>query len=318
MARRRHNPWSLFSEPPVERRVERRVERKAHVTVLNDGESEHYSVLTFFRGSTAGRRRVESASAAMRVARDAADDLLRRGLVEEVRLSLAVGRRETGIEIRRARDGRIEVSPWHLAPRLNPSSATPPVAVQRAFARGLELHARGLGGDGLRPETVTWARRLAKGEAITPAKARKMAAWFARHGVSPREVSARLRQAREIERGTHRGRAPALVAWLLWGGDPAVAWSRELVESGWAHEDVPLPRKRLARGNPARLERCVERVERRLREESADPIETRSRSWAICTAALQRSGYLVPGTRTTTRGALLRAKRRRERRAKGR
>lgn len=203
--------------------------------------------------------------------------------------------------------------------RRNPStSARPPEAVQRAFRQGLELHVRGLGGEGLRPETVAWARRLAKGQAITPEKARKMAAWFARHGASPREVAARKRQAGELARGTLRGKAPALVAWLLWGGDPAVAWSRGLVESGWAHEDVPMPRKRLVRGNPAKLDRCVRSVERRLRDEvkRADPRKTRSRAWAICTASLQRSGYLRPGTRTVNTAARG-AARRRNRRTKG-
>lgn len=294
--------------------------RRAFVTILSDGVSGHHAVVVFVGRSSAGRRRVEGAERAFAVARSMADDLLLRGLVEEVRLTFAVGRREQGIEIRRiGPSGGVSATPWAIGARPNPEgSARPPEAVQRAFRQGLDLYARGLGGEGLRPETVAWARRLARGEAITPEKARKMTAWFARHGASPGEVAARKRQAAELARGTLRGKAPALVAWLLWGGDPAVTWSRGLVESGWALEGVPMPRKRMVRGNPAKLERCVARVEQRLGAESkrADPRETTSRAWAICTASLQKSGYLRPGTRTVNTAARG-AARRRNRRTKG-
>jgi hypothetical protein len=115
------------------------------------------------------------------------------------------------------------------------TTLTPPAPVRAAFALGVELERAGLGGDGLRPETIAWAKRLASGHPVTPDKARKMAAWFARHGASPLEVAARRRQAAQLEDGTLRGRAPALVAWLLWGGDPGMAWSQRLVSSerGW-------------------------------------------------------------------------------------
>ncbi len=159
----------------------------------------------------------------------------------------------------------------------------PPIAVQREFRRGLDLLGRGLGGDGLREDTVAWAERLARGEPISHEKAVRMRAWFARHGAAPSEVAARHRQAAALRAGTLRGRAPALVAWLLWGGDPAEAWVGKL----------------LARENPVSLEHCVARVSQR---EAAllTEREAASRAWAICTASFQRAGYFEPGTRTLT------------------
>lgn len=95
--------------------------RRAFVTILHDGVSDNYAVVTFLGRSSAGRRRVEGAAEAFALARRAADDLLRRGIVPEVRLTFAVERRETGIEIRRmGSTGRIEASPLHLGTRHNP------------------------------------------------------------------------------------------------------------------------------------------------------------------------------------------------------
>ena len=95
----------------------------------------------------------------------------------------------------------------------------PPAGVRGACARGIALREEGYGGDGLQPETVAWARRLSAGERVSPEKARKMNAWFARHGASPDENRAR----REDKT------SPAWVAWLLWGGDAGRSWSAKLV-----------------------------------------------------------------------------------------
>lgn len=94
-----------------------------------------------------------------------------------------------------------------------------PVAVRAAFRRGVRAVEAGLGGRGLRPETVAWARRLADGGRVTLAKARKMRAWFARHGAAPAESARRMRDPT----------SPAAVAWALWGGNPRVAYRRQ----GW-------------------------------------------------------------------------------------
>lgn len=94
---------------------------------------------------------------------------------------------------------------------------TPPAGVRAACRAGLELKKQGHGGAGLRPATVAWARKLAAGKPITPEKARKMNAWFARHskGSSATTLSDKT--------------SPAWVAWQLWGGHAGKAWSAKLV-----------------------------------------------------------------------------------------
>lgn len=106
--------------------------------------------------------------------------------------------------------------------------ATPPQGVRDALRRGLELHAEGYGGDGLEPATVAWARRLARGEAISEEKARAMRAWFARHESSPGEAEARRDDKT----------SPAWVAWLLWGGDAGQAWSSKILRAVEARLDA--------------------------------------------------------------------------------
>lgn len=69
--------------------------------------------------------------------------------------------------------------------------------------RGLRLYAEGKGGDGLVPQTITDARRMAAGE-ISDAKWRKIYAWIARHLVDLEGV-----EEGEITAG--------IVAHLLWG-----------------------------------------------------------------------------------------------------
>lgn len=104
-----------------------------------------------------------------------------------------------------------------------PSTAllTAPVEVRNALRRGLTLFEGGYGGKGLRPETVKWARLLAEGEPITREKAVKMRAWFARHTAAKAENAARKRDVA----------SPANVAYLLWGGTSAIAWSRRVVRA---------------------------------------------------------------------------------------
>lgn len=109
---------------------------------------------------------------------------------------------------------------------------TAPASVRRMLRRGLALVAAGRGGKGLRGETVRWAQDLADGLPVTPAKARKMKAWFARHGAAKAESARRMRDAE----------SPAAVAWLLWGGDPSVAYRRV----GWRDPVAAWLRKVLA------------------------------------------------------------------------
>jgi hypothetical protein len=86
--------------------------------------------------------------------------------------------------------------------------------VRRNLRAGLELVAQGYGGAGLTDDTIDWARRLVRGEAITQQKAMLMRGWLARHGPPAEEAAARRRNPL----------SPAAVAWLLWGADPAVAY----------------------------------------------------------------------------------------------
>lgn len=79
-----------------------------------------------------------------------------------------------------------------------------PAFMRASAKRGLALHEEGLSGDGLQPQTVADARKMASGQ-ITEAKWRKIGAWIARHKDDLDAV-----QGDEI--------TPGLVAMLLWGG----------------------------------------------------------------------------------------------------
>jgi hypothetical protein len=124
---------------------------------------------------------------------------------------------------------------------------TPPDGVRAALRRGLELHDQGHSGDGLQPDTVAWARRLADGEPVSFEKARKMAAWFARHD---NDVE---RRARERDKTS-----PAYVAWLLWGGDAGLSWATKLerqMDAADNEEMTASTRRGAARSMPSRTER---------------------------------------------------------------
>lgn len=97
----------------------------------------------------------------------------------------------------------------------------PPKGVVEEFKRGVRWYEEGHGGSGLVPATIRWARRLARGEAITAAKVRKMRAWLARHEVD--------KKGEGFKPGEKGFPSPGRVAWALWGGDPAVTWSAKLV-----------------------------------------------------------------------------------------
>ena len=94
---------------------------------------------------------------------------------------------------------------------------SPPAGVRAAFKRGLALHAAGKSGDGLVPATVAWATRIADGADVTPEKARKGAAWHARHAVDERPGW-----------GTPGSETPGYVAFMLWGGAPGRSWFNKL------------------------------------------------------------------------------------------
>lgn len=82
---------------------------------------------------------------------------------------------------------------------------SPPQYMRDAARRGLKYHEEGLSGDGIVPQTVEDARKMAAGT-VTEEKWRKIAPWIARH-LSDLDAI----QGDEITAG--------LVAHLLWGSD---------------------------------------------------------------------------------------------------
>jgi HK97 family phage prohead protease len=105
---------------------------------------------------------------------------------------------------------------------------TPTSQMRDLARRGLDFHEEGLSGDGLAPATVTDARAIAAGEAVSPDKVVRMNAWFARH-LPDLDAPANSDPDNDDFPG------PGAVAWYLWAGDPTdptaagVAWSARKV-----------------------------------------------------------------------------------------
>jgi len=98
-------------------------------------------------------------------------------------------------------------------------SMKPTAGMASAARRGLRLHEEGKSGDGLKPETVARANRLARREEMNEDWIREMNAWFARHESASKSPGW----------DTHGEEKPGLVAWLLWGGTAAKNWSARKV-----------------------------------------------------------------------------------------
>lgn len=109
-----------------------------------------------------------------------------------------------------------------VAERYSHINFTPPKGVIAELEKGLQWHKEGHSGDGLRPATVAWARRMVNGEDISPEKVRLMRAWLARHAVD--------KDGKGFTPDEPGFPSPGRVAWALWGGDPAVPWSGKLVD----------------------------------------------------------------------------------------
>jgi HK97 family phage prohead protease len=99
-------------------------------------------------------------------------------------------------------------------------SLKPTAGMASAARRGLKLHEEGKSGDGLKPETVARANRLAKREEMNEDWVREMNAWFSRHESASKSPGW----------DTPGKEKPGYVAWLLWGGDPAKNWSARKVK----------------------------------------------------------------------------------------
>tara|TARA_B100000927_G_scaffold278034_1_gene260299 strand:- start:52566 stop:53708 length:1143 start_codon:yes stop_codon:yes gene_type:complete len=86
-----------------------------------------------------------------------------------------------------------------------------PYYVISALKKGLELHSKGLSGDGLRPSTVSAARRAVNSGSWSDEKIKKASAWLARHRFD------RSRMKSPAKWDDPPKYSPAYVAWLLWG-----------------------------------------------------------------------------------------------------
>lgn len=93
-------------------------------------------------------------------------------------------------------------------------SLVPSAGMRSAAKRGLELYKAGRGGDGLVPATIADARKMARGEALSADKVKRMRAWFARHYVDKKPGWS--------DAGKE---TPGYVAHLLWGGDAGRSWA---------------------------------------------------------------------------------------------
>ena len=91
--------------------------------------------------------------------------------------------------------------------------------IARAAAKGLQLVDEGRAGDGLVPRTITDARLMADGDALSERKVRAMPGWFARHATDKKPGWDKPGEE-----------TPGYVAWLLWGGDTAAEWAKRKVE----------------------------------------------------------------------------------------
>lgn len=107
------------------------------------------------------------------------------------------------------------------AARYSHINFVPPGGVKKAALRGLMLRkkykrggldTRQAGQQGI-GSGVARARDLAAGKGVSPATIGRMLSFFARH---------------EKNKDTPPEKGNGKIAWLLWGGDPGLAWARKI------------------------------------------------------------------------------------------
>ena len=99
---------------------------------------------------------------------------------------------------------------------------TPTREMAAEAAKGLRWYSAGLGGDGIVPATLRWARRIAARDALSPERVVQMRAWHARHAVD-------LEAPQNSDARNEGYPGPGRVASALWGGPPAQAWAERKV-----------------------------------------------------------------------------------------
>jgi len=99
---------------------------------------------------------------------------------------------------------------------------TPTREMAAEAAKGLRWYAAGRGGDGIVASTLTWARRIAARDALSPQRVVQMRAWHARHAVD-------LEAPQNSDPRNDGYPGPGRVASALWGGPPAQAWAERKV-----------------------------------------------------------------------------------------
>jgi uncharacterized protein len=105
----------------------------------------------------------------------------------------------------------------------------PTAGMAAAAKTGLRLHEEGKSGDGLKPETVARGRKIAARESLSDDHVREMNAWFARHESASKSPGW----------NTPGDEKPGWVAWQLWGGNAARAWSGRKVREMEGERDLP-------------------------------------------------------------------------------
>jgi|688.fasta_scaffold09689_4 hypothetical protein len=99
---------------------------------------------------------------------------------------------------------------------------TPTGEMREEAAKGLRWYAQDLAGDGVVASTLTWARRIAAGDELTPERVVTIRAWHARHAVDLEAPA----NANPDDPGYP---GPGRVASALWGGPPAAEWAERKV-----------------------------------------------------------------------------------------
>jgi HK97 family phage prohead protease len=110
-------------------------------------------------------------------------------------------------------DGGFYCNAWEGEGEQRQVDLVAPSYMRAAARQGLRYYDQGLGGDGLVDRTITEARQMARGDALTPDKWVRTAAWIARHLV---DLDAPGANPDDDAYPT-----PGVVAHLLWGSGPS-------------------------------------------------------------------------------------------------